>query len=286
MMESILSQFSSLAAQFGKLNNRLLLNIIDIALISFVLYRLLLIIKGTRAMQVLRGLVAVVVVFFIADQMGLSAMSWILRNAMALGVIALFIVFQPELRRALAQIGGTSVLSNQPPGGGELVIGEVVRAVARLSAKRSGALIALERDTGLRDYVETGIEMGAKVSAELIITIFLSHGTPLNDGAVIISRDRILAASCFLPLARYTKLGVELGSRHRAGVGLSEESDAVVIIVSEETGNVSLAINGELETVSASQFDQEEFRRLISSLWGVREAKRGFASYFRRGVGN
>ena len=285
MIEDILSQFNIITDQFNKLDNRLFVNIIDIALISFVLYRLLLIIRGTRAMQVLRGLVVTVVIFFVADQMGLSAMSWVLRNAMALGVITLFIVFQPEMRRGLAQIGGSNILSGSV-GGNELVIGELVRAVARLSARRAGALIVLERDTGLRNYVETGVEMGAKVSAELITTIFLAHGTPLNDGAIIISRDRILAASCFLPLARLTELDIELGTRHRAGVGLSEESDAVVIIVSEETGDVSLATGGDLDTITAFHFDQNGFRERINYLWGVRENEKGFLSYFRRGDGN
>lgn len=226
-----------------------LTSIIDIAIVAFVLYRLMLLIKGTRAVQLLKGLAVLVLANAVSSLLQLYTLQWLLKQAMTALVVALPIVFQPELRRALEKIGGGRFLGRQFGGAGEvdydLLVGEIVRAVRKMSREKIGALIVLERNTGLEEYVDTGIKVGGQVSAELLINIFIPR-TPLHDGAVIIRGDRIMAAACVLPLTQGQNLSKALGTRHRAGMGITEESDALSVIVSEETGTVSLAVEGVL----------------------------------------
>ncbi len=218
-------------------------SVVDVAIVAYVIYLILKFVRGTRAVQLLRGVIVIVIVAAAAQWLQLNATSWLFKNFELALVVGLPIVFQPELRRALEQLGRGHFFQVQFADlGAEAVtslIDELLRASAVLSRNKIGALIVLERETGLSDIVETGIRVDAVVTAELLINIFIPN-TPLHDGAVIIRGNRILAAACFLPLAE-TQLGTEYGSRHRAAVGISEHSDALALVVSEETGAISLA---------------------------------------------
>lgn len=225
-------------------------HLLDIAIVAFVIYRLLVAFQGTLAVQMLGGLALLMLARFAARQAELSTVGFILENFWALWVLALIVLFQPELRRLLAQLGRSRVLERVLAGTAverRHVITEVARAADALAAKRVGALVAIERSTGLRAYAELGVPVDAALTAELLGTLFLP-GSPLHDGAVIVQGDRLTAAGVFLPLSRNLGLARTLGTRHRAAVGLSEETDAVVVVVSEETGLVSLAVEGRLET--------------------------------------
>jgi diadenylate cyclase len=235
-----------------------LLALADVALVAYVIYRVLLLIRGTRAVPILTGVVALLVATPVAKAFNLYATYFILsRVGIALAVL-IPVVFQPELRRALEQLGEARLFSRDGRGLWEVpflsltptapemrpVLEEVARAVRTLAHTRTGALIAIERTTGLSDFAESGIMLDAEVSAPLLINLFVPN-TPLHDGAVIIRQGRIVAAGCYLPSTE-ANLPAELGSRHRAAVGLSEQSDALVVTVSEETGTISLAEGGRL----------------------------------------
>lgn len=239
--------------------------IIDIVIVSYVIYRFLLLIKGTRAVQLLKGLAVLVVASVMAEKLQLTTINWLLSQLRLVIVVALPVVFQPELRRALEQLGrgkffarpftllGTEDMAR--------VINELVRAVQVLAKGKTGALIVVERETGLNDYIETGIRVDALVSAELLINLFVPL-TPFHDGAAIVRGDRVVAAGCFLPLSDSPYLSKQLGTRHRAALGISEISDAVVIVVSEETGAVSVAEGGKLTRF----LDEKNLRELLQSL--------------------
>ncbi|MFZ5596815.1 MAG: diadenylate cyclase CdaA [Bacillota bacterium] len=237
------------AIKFSLFESFSLTSVIDILIVAFVLYRLMLLIKGTRAVQLLKGLAVLVVATAASSLLQLYTLQWLLKQAMTALVVALPIVFQPELRRALEKLGGGSLFGRQYANMGkaeiEQLVGEVVRAVRILSKEKIGALIVLERSTGLEEHIDTGIKMGGLVSGELLVNIFIPK-TPLHDGAVIIRGDRIMAAACVLPLTQGQNLNRSLGTRHRAGIGITEESDALAVIVSEETGTISLAVEGVL----------------------------------------
>jgi diadenylate cyclase len=249
-------------------------DVIDILIIAYVLYRLILVIHKTRAEQLLKGLVVLIVITKVSEWLQLRTVNYILRNAMTVGVIALLIVFQPELRRGLESLGRSGFLGknffffNEDEEDMSEVLGEICDAVQFLSRSKIGALIVLERETGLNELVETGITMDSKVSSELLINTFIPN-TPLHDGAVIIRGDRIMAAGCFLPLTDNQNLSSELGTRHRAGIGVTEISDAVAIIVSEETGTISLAQNGRL----SRHLDAKTLKEVLSSIFEVKENK-------------
>lgn len=239
--------------------------IVDIAIVSYVIYRFLLLIRGTRAVQLLKGLAVLVVASVVAEKLQLTTITWLLSQLRLVIVVALPVVFQPELRRALEQLGrgkffarpfrllGTEDMAR--------VISELVRATQVLAKGKTGALIVVERETGLNDYIETGIRVDAVVSAELLINLFVPL-TPFHDGAAIIRGDRVIAAGCFLPLSDSPYLSKQLGTRHRAALGISEISDAVVIVVSEETGAISVAEGGRLTRF----LDERNLRELLQSL--------------------
>jgi diadenylate cyclase len=227
-------------------------DVLDITLVSYCVYRLLLLIKGTRAVQLIKGLLILFVVYYIVNYyLQLRTMAFIMQYAATLVIIAIPIVFQPELRRLLAHIGQERILVESLFSRGKDLfdfINIMVLSVKNLSHKKTGALIIIERNTGLNEFVETGIKVDSALSPEVIETIFYS-GTPLHDGAIVIKNNRIVAASVLLPLSENLNpvLGkYNLGTRHRAGLGLSETSDAICIIVSEETGDISVAIKGKL----------------------------------------
>lgn len=218
---------------------------LDILLVAYVLYRLLLLIRGTRAVRVAIGLVLVSAIYAGARVMELRTVDWLLSNVFTYIVFAVIVLFQAELRRALASIGRNPFLRGlaKPANTGPLE--DVVSAVTAMAAERRGAIIVFERSVGLRNYVDQGIRLDALVSYDLLFSIFHKEA-PLHDGAVIIQGDRIAAAACFLPLTTNPRLSRDLGTRHRAAIGVSEESDAAVVVVSEETGAISLAINGRI----------------------------------------
>jgi diadenylate cyclase len=223
-----------------------LLDVLDILLVAVLFYRLLILVKGTRSAQMYVGLLVIVLIGIAAREFELIAVKWIADSLKTVWLIAFVIIFQPELRHALAMFGRTRYFRSFLRGDSYGVLGEVVRAVETLARRRNGALIAIERNVGLRNFVDTGTRLDAKVSAELLVTLF-SPGSPLHDGAVIVREDNVVAASCILPLSSNPRLAAALGTRHRAALGLSEESDSAVIVVSEETGAISVAFRGQMK---------------------------------------
>jgi len=222
---------------------------VDILLVAYVIYKLLTFIRGTRAVALVNGVLLLVAAAFAATRLNLTATSWLLQHAELALVVALPIVFQPELRRALEQVGRgrffTRALPDSGPEGAPAVVAELRLAAGVLSRNRIGALIVLERETGLGDIAETGIKIDGLLSSQFLINIFIPN-TPLHDGAVIVRGSRVLAAACFLPLAEAQPLAADVGGRHRAAIGITEHCDALALVVSEETGAVSLANAGKL----------------------------------------
>jgi len=226
-------------------------DLIDIALVAMVVYRILVMFRGTRAVQMLIGLSCLVAGSLLARRLELYSTQWILDNFWSFWVIALVVLFQPELRRALARVGEgrlVSTLLGVSRAERAHVIDEIVDAVESLTARRIGALIVVERSAGLRQYAELGVAVDGLVSADLLVSVFLPY-SPLHDGAVFVQGSRLVAAGCFLPLSRNLQIARSLGTRHRAALGISEETDAVALAVSEESGRVTIAVGGHIETV-------------------------------------
>lgn len=213
---------------------------VEIIILWYAIYMILVFIKGTRTEQLLKGIVIIGAIFVIAQQLKLEAILWLMVRLFPLSVLALVIIFQPELRRGLARLGQFGIYQEDAG-----IIEEISRSAGYLSEKRVGALIAIEREVGLKNYIESGVSIDGKVTKELLISIFSSKAS-LHDGAVIIQQGRIVAAGCLLPLAQETNISKSLGTRHRAAIGLSEETDAVCVVVSEETGSISISMNGKL----------------------------------------
>lgn len=229
-------------------------NILEILILAFALYEFMLWIKKSKAFMLLRGILVILLFTMLAYILNFTAILWIASKTINIGIIALVIIFQPELRKALEQLGRKNYIkgiltSDDNKDDGEnfsdKTVNELVKATYELAKTKTGALIVIEQDVILTDYEKTGIPIDAIVSNQLLINIF-EHNTPLHDGAVIIRGNRVVAATCYLPLSDNMQLSKELGTRHRAGVGISEVTDTITIIVSEETGKVSLAIGGEL----------------------------------------
>lgn len=225
--------------------------VFEILVIAVAIYVVLKFIQGTRGAGVLKGLaivfsVAFAALYIMALWLDFGAIKWLLEKIIALSVLMLLIIFQPEIRGGLVRLGQNPFFKNLVKTKSD-VISEIIRAVESLSRKKVGALIAVERETGLRDYLEGGVRIDAEVSTELLCTLFWP-GTILHDGAVIIQNNRVAGAGCLFPLTESPQVPKGMGTRHRAGIGITEETDAVVIVVSEETGRVSLAISGDIET--------------------------------------
>ena len=223
-------------------------DVLDIAIITFLVYKLLGFIRETRAEQLAKGLLLLVVATIVSKWLHLYTLHWLLSSLISAGLIAIVVIFQPELRRALEYLGRsriTNVFGEVDNEEAKRIVGQLVEAVSAMSASRTGALIVIEREISLNDIVETGTIIDAQINAQMIGTIFY-EGTPLHDGAVIMREDKLYAAGCVLPLTQDKELSKELGTRHRAGIGITENSDALVIIVSEETGVISMAENGKL----------------------------------------
>lgn len=225
--------------------------ILDIAIVIFLAYELLRIVKDSRAWQLVKGIALLVVATALSELFNFKILNYILSTVMDWGVILIIIIFQPEIRRALEQLGGTNKFSRFFGFDKDIItktkedIYKIVIAVYELAKNKTGALIVIERDIQIKDIIATGIPMNSEVSPQLLVNIFVPN-TPLHDGAVVVSNNKIAAAACMLPLAGDQDIAKELGTRHRAGIGISKESDAIAIIVSEETGKVSVAKDGTL----------------------------------------
>jgi diadenylate cyclase len=240
-------------------------DVVDILVVAIIIYRVLLLFRGTRAVQITVGLTVLAGAAVVSRALNLTSLTWLLDHFWSFWVLALIVVFQPELRRALGWIGQASLLQRLT-GGTEhaQVVDEMVRAADALSTRRIGALIVVERATGLRQYAELGVALDALVSSDLLTSLFLPY-SPLHDGAVVVQGGRVVAAGCFLPLSRNTQLGRALGTRHRAALGIAEETDAVAVVVSEETGGLSIAVSGSIERAG----DADALRRRLHELLGV-----------------
>jgi diadenylate cyclase len=237
---------------------------LDIALVTLIVYRLLVAFRGTRAAQMLVGLGALLATWLVARRLELYSLSWLLDTFWAFWAIVLVVLFQPELRRALARLGQGQFLQaffGASRAARSELVDEIARAAVTLTGRRIGALIVIERTGGLRQYAELGVPLDAVASADLLESLFLPN-SPLHDGAVLVEGTRIAAAGCFLPLSRTADVARALGSRHRAALGISEETDAVAVVVSEETGRTSLAVDGRIE----SPIDESALRRRLHEL--------------------
>jgi len=258
-------------------------NLVDILLVAGVIYVALLMVRGTQAVQLLRGVILfALVVAFIANLSGLTAFNWLLKSSSQALLVVVVIVLQPELRRALDRLGRAGGISLWSGREFELdrVIAEIASSCRRLSDRRHGALIIIERETGLQDHIDTGVEMDSLVVDELLQTIFFPN-TALHDGAVIVRGNRIVAASCVLPLAESIPSDTHLGTRHRAAVGITEQTDAVAIVVSEETGIISMARNGRI----VRHLDERRLITLLQALLNPQRNRRSSWARFIAGRG-
>lgn len=258
-----------------------ILDLVDIAIVYYVFYRIIILIRDTRAVQLIKGLVVLLGATLVSERLGLWTLNWILTRTIQAGFIAVPILFWPELRRALEQLGRAKFFGKRfhltpDPQAAPSVASSVAQAAGMLSKTRTGALIIVERETGLTEFTETGIPMDAVVSIPLLTNTFVPN-TPLHDGAVIIRNGRLAAAGCYLPLSANQTIDKELGTRHRAAIGITEETDALAVVVSEETGTISVAEGGKLyrhlDSRSLQQRLEEGLKsEQVSTLlqWGLR----------------
>ncbi|MFW5631000.1 diadenylate cyclase CdaA [Acetivibrio ethanolgignens] len=268
------------------------IDILEILIIAFVLYHIIIWVKQTRAWIVVKGLIVILFVILIAVILEMRAILWIFENSIQIIITALIVVFQPELRKALEQLGRKNYIASLIPFEdtkgkeqkySERTVNEIVKAAYEMGKSKTGALIVMEREVALNEFERTGIALDSLVSSQLLINIF-EHNTPLHDGAVIVRGDRITAATCYLPLSDNMELSKELGTRHRAAVGISEVTDSITVIVSEETGKVSIALEGEIiravdgETLKkyllAAENDTKPVKRKIKLWKGRRKDER------------
>lgn len=238
-------------------------DVLDIAIVSILIYEFLKLIRGTRAVQMGVGSLLLVGLFYVSRLAPLQTLNWMIRNILVYFVFAAIVIFQSDIRRALAHFGQAPFFRyfSRQEAAAE-TIEEIVVAAAMLASQRVGAIIAIEREIGLRNYIESGIPLDATVTYDLLMTVF-QPGSPLHDGAVIVQEDRIAAAACFLPLTVNPRISRELGTRHRAAIGLTEESDAAAVVISEERGEIALALEGTIERNLSADALRERLRGLI-----------------------
>ncbi len=244
-------------------------DIVDILIVAFLLYELLMLTRETRASAVLKGLVMLVLASWVSDLLGLTALNWILLNVVNNGAVVLVILFQPELRKALEQIGRGAIRDSShlsDPAENEHIVREISNCLLSLSRRRVGALIVFEQRIGLKDVIETGTSLNSRISSALLENIF-EPNTPLHDGAVVIRGNKIMAAGCFLTLSEGKSISRELGTRHRAALGITETTDAITLIVSEETGIISMAREGRL----TRHLDRSALEQVLLSMYHQRE---------------
>jgi diadenylate cyclase len=264
-----------------------LATIVDILVVWYVIYKLINVIRGTKAVQLLKGIFVILLIRVFSGFFGLQTLSWMMEQVITYGFLAIIIIFQPELRRALEQLGrGKFFTRSSGPDDDdqEKAVEAIVKATDYMAKRRIGALISIERETGMSDYIETGISLNAKITSELLINIFIPN-TPLHDGAVILQKNNVAAAACYLPLSESPFISKELGTRHRAALGISEVTDSITVVVSEETGNISLTKNGELhrdltldgfkELLSAELLINTKVKQASSARWNWRGKSNG-----------
>jgi diadenylate cyclase len=238
--------------------------VIDILLVAFLIYQVLLLVRGTRASAMLLGIGLIVFLYYASRWWKLDTVHWLLTTLLPYFVFALIVLFQQEIRRALMRVGRYPLVPLLSQLGRQTNYDDILLAANLFSSQKTGALMVLERDVGLRTFTESGIKLDATLSYDLLATIF-RPGAPLHDGAVIIQKDRIAAAACFLPLSASPILGTQMGTRHRAALGITEEADAVAVVISEETGQISLAVGGAVE----QNISLERLRTRLTELLGV-----------------
>jgi uncharacterized protein (TIGR00159 family) len=256
---------------------------LDIAIVSYLVYRVLILIRGTKAVPILLGLVLVIIAFFVSkdEYIGLSVLNWVLDKFIAAFILLIIVIFQDDIRRGLAEVGRSRVFVGMTSTSDVVSLHEVVKAMTALSNERIGALLAIERTGDLTEYSEEAVRIEARISSELLYALFNpAHANPTHDGAVIVQGGRIAAAGAFLPLTSNPRVPKHLGTRHRAGIGLSEEADAVVCIVSEETGIISVAYQG----VLTRNLDSNKLRNLLQRLLTTGRAKSGSDEGERKAV--
>ncbi|WP_026505150.1 diadenylate cyclase CdaA [Butyrivibrio sp. NC3005] len=257
---------------------------IEILIIAFMVYQMLVWAKKTRIWSLMRGVIIIIVFVIIAEVFNMNTILWIVRNVFNVAAIAIVVVLQPELRRALEQLGRKNFLSgfflfdlkDGEERFSDKTVDEITRACVEMAKVRTGALIVIEQDNSLAEYEQTGIDIDGIVTRQLLINIF-EHNTPLHDGAVIVRGNRITSATCYLPLSDNMAIGKELGTRHRAGVGVSEATDSLTVIVSEETGKISVAYGGELER----GVDSERLKEILSKLQNKSEEEQKHRPFWR-----
>ncbi|KDA45204.1 diadenylate cyclase CdaA [Ligilactobacillus animalis] len=238
-----------------------LVSLLDVLVVWYVIYMLMMLLRGTKAVQLFRGIVVIILIKLVSWYIGLETVSWIMDQVINWGIIAIIVIFQPEIRRGLEHLGRGSLFANYNKKENEAeikLVDALDQAIQYMSKRRIGALITVQMNTGLDDYIETGIPLDADVSGALLINIFIPN-TPLHDGAVIIKDNRIAVAAAYLPLSESNLIPKELGTRHRAAVGISEVTDALTIVVSEETGGVTITKNNEL----IRDLTQQDYRKLL-----------------------
>ena len=240
---------------------RPLVDLVDILLVAFIIYRIFLLIKGTRAVQMLLGLAVVLVVYVLSQFFGLFTLHWFLDNFLSSIILVIIVIFQSDIRRALIHMGRNPFFAGMSTREESEVIEELVKASFAMASRRVGALIVIERETGIKDFIEAGSEIDAKVSSDLIQSIF-HPSSPIHDGALVIQEGRLTRAGCFLPLTQNPDVGRGLGTRHRAAIGLTELVDAVSIVVSEETGKVSVVVVGRI----TRDLDYVSLRKVLKRL--------------------
>ena len=254
-------------------------DVVEIVIISFLVYELMVWIKNTRAWSLLRGIIVILLFVFLAYVFQMSTILWIVKNAFSVAIMAVVVIFQPELRKALEQLGRKNILSslisfdsmkNNDELFSDRTVNEIVKASFEMGKVKTGALIVVGQNDSLAEYERTGIALDSVVSSQLLINIF-EHNTPLHDGAVIICGDRIISATCYLPLSDNMALSKELGTRHRAGVGISEVTDSITVIISEETGRVSIAYEGELFRNIDADFLREKLSKVQNKVMDERK---------------
>ncbi|MGL5353763.1 MAG: diadenylate cyclase CdaA, partial [Clostridium sp.] len=254
------------------LKNISIWSVVDILVVAYIFYKGYMLIKETRAEQLLKGIVLIIVLIPISYLLRLEMLYYILNKTLTIGVLAIIIIFQPEIRRALEHLGRTAfeeMHNIQDAEQRNNAVNEIVIAVSNLSEEKTGALIAIEQGTGIGEIISSGTKLDADISANLLENLFVVN-TPLHDGATIIRKNKIVASGCVLPLTNNTTINKKLGTRHRAAIGLSENSDALVIVVSEETGVISLAINGRL----TRNYDKDKLRVILLKIMEYRDTKR------------
>ncbi|ALS03220.1 hypothetical protein ATZ33_18125 [Enterococcus silesiacus] len=261
-----------------------IINIIDILVVWYLVYKLIMLVRGTKAVQLLKGVAVFIVIRILSEIIGLHTLSWLMNQVIMYGVIAAVVIFQPEVRRGLEHLGRSSFFrtTRSEQQEDEKMILAFDKAIQYMSKRKIGALITVERNTGLDEYIETGISLDADITGELLINIFIPN-TPLHDGAVIVKQGKIAVASAYLPLSESNLIPKEFGTRHRAAVGISEVSDAVTIIVSEETGDVSLTLNNDL----IPRLTQEEYLKILRAELvpnEERKDKKNLLQHFLEGV--